>query len=121
MTKTQILLGVVLAAFGLANVWALEQFGFRGTWENILSAGFPTKLILFDLLIALSLVMTWMWNDARERGATLWPYLVLTLALGSVGPLLYLIRRESARKAAASGRERSLPDPMWAASAEEGR
>ncbi len=105
MTKTRILLGITLALFTLANLWALEQFGFAGTWESILGAEFPTKLILFDLLIALSLVMTWMWNDARERGATVWPYLLVTLALGSIGPLLYLIRRESARKAAASGAE----------------
>ena len=43
MTKTRILLGVVLAVFGFANVWALEQFGFVGTWENMLGAGFPTQ------------------------------------------------------------------------------
>ncbi len=98
MTKTQILLGVALVAFGFENVWAIAHFGFIGTWESLLSADFPTQLILFDLLIALSMVMVWMWNDARERGATVWPYLVVTLALGSIGPLVYLIRRESARK-----------------------
>ena len=121
MTKIQILLGVVLAVFGLENAWALAHYGFIGTWEDLLGAGLPTQLVIFDLLIALSLVMAWMWSDARERGARLWPYLVLTLVFGSVGPLLYLIRRESAHKAAASGRERSLPDPMWTASAGEGR
>ncbi len=105
MTKTQILLGVVLAAFGIENVYAIAQFGYIGFFENLLSAGLPTLLVFSDLLIALSLVMVWMWNDARARGATLWPYLVLTLALGSIGPLLYLIRRESAHKAATSGGE----------------
>ena len=105
MTKTQILLGVVLAAFGFENVYAIAHFGYIGFFENLLSAGYPTLLVVADLLIALSLVMVWMWNDARERGATLWPYLLLTAALGSVGPLLYLIRRESAHKAAASGGE----------------
>ena len=108
MTKIQILLGVVLAAFGFETAWAIAQFGFVGFFENLMSAGFPTQLALFDLVIALSLVMAWMWNDARERGATLWPFLVLTVTLGSVGPLLYLIRRESARKhAATNGAERS--------------
>jgi hypothetical protein len=121
MTKTKILLGVVLAAFSFETASAIAHFGYIGFFENVLSAGFPTMLVFLDLLIALSLVMAWMWSDARERGATLWPYLVLTLAFGSVGPLLYLIRRESAHKAAASGRERSLPDPMWTASAGEGR
>ena len=107
MTKTQILLGIVLAAFGFETAWAVSQFGYVGFFENLLSAGFPTQLVAFDLVIALSMVSVWMWNDARERGATLWPYLLLTVALGSVGPLLYLIRRESARKqVAANGAER---------------
>ena len=107
MNKTQILLGIVLVVFGFETVWAIEQFGFVGFFENLLGAGFPTQLVSFDLVIALSLVSVWMWNDARERAATVWPYLVVTLALGSIGPLLYLIRRESARKAAAGGGERS--------------
>jgi hypothetical protein len=99
MNKTQILLGVVLAAFGFETAWAIAHFGYVGFFENLLRAGFPTLLAVADLLIALSLVSVWMWNDARERGATLWPYLVLTLTLGSVGPLLYLIRRESSKRA----------------------
>jgi hypothetical protein len=51
-------------------------------------------------VIALSLILAWIWRDARTRGATLWPYVLLTAAFGSVGPLLYLIRRESALRAA---------------------
>ncbi len=105
MTKTQILLGVVLAVFGFETAWAVAHFGFIGVFENLIQAEFPTHLVFFDLTIALTMVMVWMWNDARERGATVWPYLLLTLATGSVGPLLYLIRRESARKQAANGVE----------------
>ena len=44
-------------------------------------------------MIALSLVIAWMVRDARARGVSPLPYVVLTLALGSVGPLVYLIRR----------------------------
>jgi hypothetical protein len=43
--------------------------------------------------VAPSLVCIWMATDSRERGFSFLPYLVVTLALGSVGPLLYLIRR----------------------------
>jgi hypothetical protein len=34
-----------------------------------------------------------MGDDARARNTSAVPYIILTLALGSVGPLLYLIRR----------------------------
>ena len=105
MTKTQILLGIVLAVFGFETAWAISQYGFVGVFENLIQAEFPTHLVFFDLTIALTMVMVWMWNDARERGATVWPYLLLTLATGSVGPLLYLIRRESARKHVVSDAE----------------
>jgi hypothetical protein len=49
--------------------------------------------VLVDLTIALSLVTVWMVRDARQRGQSVAPFVVLTLLLGSVGPLLYLIRR----------------------------
>jgi hypothetical protein len=102
MNRTQIVLGIVLAVFGFETAWALYHFGYVGFFQNLFSAGFPTALVLFDLVIALSLVMVWMWRDASERGATVWPYLLLTLALGSVGPLSYLIVRESAAKRVAA-------------------
>ena len=33
-----------------------------------------------------------MWNDAKARGISPIPYLVVSLFLGSVGPLAYLLR-----------------------------
>ena len=47
-----------------------------------------------DLTISLALIVLWMWSDAAERGLPFWPYAVVTLALGSLGPLAYLIHRE---------------------------
>src|SRR5206468_2922881 len=62
-----------------------------------------TVAALVDLTIALSLVTLWMWQDARERGIGVVPYVILTLTLGSIGPLCYLIRRESTAPARALG------------------
>jgi hypothetical protein len=102
VSKLQIALGLVLAAFSFETAWAINHYGFVGVFREIL--GSPAGgLAFFDLAIALSLVTVWMWRDARERGASFWPYALLTAALGSVGPLLYLIRRESALRATSGG------------------
>lgn len=53
--------------------------------------------ILVDLYIACSLLAVWMVRDARARGksvASVVPFLILTLLLASMGPLLYLLFRE---------------------------
>ena len=94
MSKLQIVLGIVLAAFAFENGYALYQYGYIGTFEQALST-YGGALVTLDLVIALSLVLSWMWSDARERGASFWPFALITLAMGSIGPLLYLIRRES--------------------------
>ena len=48
-----------------------------------------------DLVIALMLVMVWMWRDAKATGRAIWPWIVATLILGSFGPLVYLLTRKS--------------------------
>jgi uncharacterized membrane protein YfcA len=47
--------------------------------------------IFADLVIALSLVMVWMWRDAKNTGRNVWPWIIATLVAGSFGPLLYFI------------------------------
>ena len=44
--------------------------------------------------VFLMLSIIWMVIDARQRGANPWPFVVVTLFLGSFGPLLYLFARE---------------------------
>ncbi len=46
--------------------------------------------VLADLVIALLLVLSYLVPDARKAGRNPWPWLVLTLFLGSIAPLLYL-------------------------------
>jgi hypothetical protein len=94
MNRKQILLGLVLVDFAALSAWVVWQHGVIGIFELALSSS-ATALVLVDLVIALSLVLLWMRGDARERGMAFLPYALLTLAFGSVGPLLYLIRRES--------------------------
>ena len=52
--------------------------------------------VLLDLVISLSLFLSWARRDAAARGLPYLPYLLLTLLLGSIGALSYLVHRELA-------------------------
>ena len=94
----RILLSLTLLAFGALSAAALWQHGYWG----ILQPHFETfggAQVLVDLVIALTLFMVWMWQDAKASGRNPWPWIVLTLASGSFGPLLYLLTRPARARA----------------------
>jgi len=101
MNAKQIGIGIVLADFLALNAYVVYQYGYIGFVE-LVTANAATTAALVDLVIALSLVVTWMVRDARERGVSSVPYVILTLVLGSVGPLLYLFRRAGSENTVAS-------------------
>jgi Protein of unknown function DUF2834 len=84
---------ILLAIFVLFDAYtfyAIYQVGYLG----IIEGGFanPGSLqVLLDLVIACSLIAWWMVSDARATGRNPWPYLVITVFAGSLGPLLYLL------------------------------
>ncbi len=89
----RIALITVIVAFGALSALALEQHGYWGIIAYHLpsSAGWQVGA---DLVIACSLAMIWMFADARKTGRNVWPYLAITLVLGSFGPLSYLLLRD---------------------------
>ncbi len=93
-TLTRAILIIVLLAFGAQGIYVMSQVGYRGIWINNLihPAG---QQVLVDLIIALSLVTVWMWRDAKACGRNVWPWLVITIAAGSFGPLIYLLTRKN--------------------------
>lgn len=96
-----LLLAIVLP-FAVLTAYALEAVGYLGIFASHLH---PAGLqVLSDLVIALTLVMVWMVGDARTRGITVWPYIVATLALGSFGPLAYLLMRGTAAPSTAGAK-----------------
>jgi len=91
----QIGLGLVLADFATLTAWAAYKVPNPLDWLAAIGASPITILIAVDLVIALALVVAVMWKDARARGINPVPFAALTLLTGSIGPLAYLIRRES--------------------------
>ncbi len=101
--KKQIALAVLLADFVAFSAYAIAQHGYVGLFMHQLANAAGLQ-VLFDLMIALGIVMVWMWHDARRHDINPVPYVLLTLGLGSIGPLAYLVRRFGRASAPAEGR-----------------
>jgi hypothetical protein len=98
MNAKTFLLVAVLLAFGALSTLALMEHGYWG----ILAFHFPSSAgwqVLTDLVIVCTLAMIWMVVDARRHGRVVWPFLLLTITLGSFGPLLYLLVGELRQRA----------------------
>jgi len=107
MNCLQKLLAAVFIAFVALTGYAVH---YHGVCEFAhLAVATPANLTLTtDLAISLSLVSAWLWRDARTRGVSPWPYLLLTAVLGSVGPLAYLIGKSGCTGSKCSGGERMV-------------
>ena len=81
---------IILAAFlGLSGM-ALFHHGYLG----IITLHFQTyggAQVLTDLVIALSLFLVWLWKDAKVSRRNPYPWIIFTLATGSIGAILYVI------------------------------
>jgi hypothetical protein len=100
----RLLLVVVTAAFAAFTGWVVSRTGYVGFFDELLTgpAGWQ---VLVDVSLALVLVLSWIRGDARATGRRFWPYALLTVALGSLGPLVYLVLRRPATSQARLGVE----------------
>jgi hypothetical protein len=87
------ILTLILVPFTALTGLALWHHGFWGILEPHFQS-FGAGQVFADLVIALTLFMVWMWQDAKATGRNPWPWIALTLAAGSFGPLLYLFTRK---------------------------
>ncbi|MBI5084086.1 MAG: DUF2834 domain-containing protein [Acidobacteria bacterium] len=85
---------VVLVLFGALSAAAVWNHGYWGIVSPFLRT-YGGGQVLADVVIALSLVLTWMKRDAKRTGRRYWPWLVLTVTTGSFGPLFYLLTRKA--------------------------
>lgn len=92
MNAKQLGLIVVLAGFAALNAYDFYIYGAQG-FLHIAFTNAGTTAIFADLAIALTMVAVWMTRDAAQRRVNVLPYLLLTVCLGSIGPLAYLVGR----------------------------
>lgn len=93
MTGRMLLLLVVTVGFGALSAVALLDVGYMG----ILKPHFQSwggLQVFIDLVILALLACGWMVGDGRKHGINPWPFVGITLVLGSFGPLGYLMARE---------------------------
>jgi uncharacterized membrane protein YqjE len=93
MTGRLIVLVTVLIGFSALTALALRDHGYWGIIQPHFQSWGGAQ-VFTDLVILALLACIWMVQDARRRGVNVWPYLAITLAAGSFGPLLYLAVRE---------------------------
>lgn len=93
----KIVILIVLLLFSVLTAVALRDHGFVGIFMQELR-NFGTMQVLADLVIALSLALVWIWFDSRKTKRLFWPWLLLTLTIGSFGPLLYLLLGKTNQK-----------------------
>ncbi|MEM7083934.1 MAG: hypothetical protein AAF465_14490 [Pseudomonadota bacterium] len=89
MRPIKLLAIVLLIPFSVLSVYAVQQVGYFGIFDyhRHSPAGWQ---VFSDLVIAILLIMVWMIRDARKTNRTVWPFILASLTLGSIGPLLYL-------------------------------
>lgn len=93
MSRDKLIVGLLLVDLLALSIYAIAQEGVGGLWQHLSSMGWWGWQLTADLVIALGLGMVWLWRDARRRGVSGAGWVALTLLSGSIGLMLYLLRR----------------------------
>jgi hypothetical protein len=95
-TKSLLALSV-LFIFSFLSVYAVWEVGYWGIVAHLFN-GPAAWQIAADLAIALTLVLVWLIQDAKSNGRRVIPWVILTLLMGSIGPLLHIVLGAKAPK-----------------------
>jgi hypothetical protein len=90
MNAKQLVVGIVWLGFAVLTIaiFAQGSAALALPYDWLASIG-----VTVDLFIALALVSIWMYFDARKRGKSAIPFILMALVFGSLGPLTYLFLR----------------------------
>lgn len=78
--------------FGAFSIWVIGKDGYFGFLTSARYDRWALQMLI-DLTLSLAIANAWLINDARRRGLVAWPYVVATIAVGSLAIAVYLIRR----------------------------
>jgi hypothetical protein len=95
-------LAALFAVFAVFTGWSLtvvDAEGFGGLFALVARERWAAQLTV-DLSISLFVAWSWLRPEARSLGIPAWPYVIGTVALGSIAVLAFLIHREFARRSA---------------------
>ncbi len=95
MNRKVIALGIILLAFVAYSTQVVLEHGFAGAFTAAVANSASVQVVI-DLVIALILIASWVYRDASAKDLSAPLYAALVLCLGSIGTLIYLIRREFA-------------------------
>lgn len=81
---------ILLIPFIPLSLYAVYQVGYIGIFDyhRHSVAGWQ---VFSDLVIACILLLSWIVPEAKRNGQNPWPIILMTILLGSFGPLLYII------------------------------
>ena len=80
----------VLIPFSIISFLAVKNVGIIGIFQGIFH-DFGSLQIYCDLSIACGLILIWMYKDAKLKKRHFLGWMLLSLTIGSFGPLLYLL------------------------------
>lgn len=102
MNARTLALLALLLPFSAFSVLVVAEHGYFGFLELALREPWALQMLL-DVCLALGLFHAYAIPDARARGITIWPWIVVSIFLGSIGALGYLVHRELAARTRAPG------------------
>ena len=81
---------LILIPFSILSLYALMKVGYIGIFDyhRHSPAGWQ---VFTDLVIACVLLLALIVPEAKRRGINPWPFVLLTVVLGSFGPLAYFV------------------------------
>ncbi len=95
MNRKVIALGIILLAFVAYSTQVVLEHGIVGGFAAAVENSASVQVVI-DLVISLILIAIWVYRDASAKDLSAPLYAALVLCLGSIGTLIYLIRREFA-------------------------